>query len=55
MRVQFFFDDKPDDETRVLLKSHGFRWAPSQNAWQRQLTRAGQSAARAVMDALNKN
>lgn len=55
MRVQFFFEDKPDDETRAILKSHGFRWAPSQNAWQRQLTRAGQSAARAVMDALNKN
>lgn len=53
MRVQFFFEGKPDDDACAILKSHGFRWAPSQGAWQRQLTRAGQSAARAVMDALN--
>lgn len=52
MRVQFFFDGKPDDETRALLKSHGFRWAPSVGAWQRQLTDNGKMAARQVMKAL---
>ena len=54
MRVQFFFDGKPDVETRSFLKSSGFRWAPSVGAWQRQLTPAGQAAARAVMDFLDK-
>lgn len=38
MRLQLFFEDKPDEETRKVLKSNGFRWAPSQGAWQRQLT-----------------
>ena len=36
-RLQIFFDDKPDEETRAALKSNGFRWAPSVGAWQRQL------------------
>ena len=48
MRVQFFFDGKPDDETREFLKSHGFRWAPSIGAWQRQLNANGQYAAEKV-------
>lgn len=52
MRVQFFFDGKPDEETRNILKENGFRWAPSIGAWQRQLTPAGQAAARRVMDLL---
>ena len=37
-RLQILFDGKPDDQTRAVLKSYGFRWAPSQGAWQRQLT-----------------
>lgn len=37
-RLQIFFDEKPDEALRTELKSHGFRWAPSQKAWQRQLT-----------------
>ena len=52
MRVQFIFDSKPDAETRDLLKSNGFRWAPSQGAWQRQLTPAGKAAAKRVQDKL---
>ncbi|GGX72465.1 hypothetical protein GCM10007385_46560 [Tateyamaria omphalii] len=51
-RLQFFFDGKPDENTRAVMKSNGFRWAPSQEAWQRQLTgnalRAGRSALRAL-------
>lgn len=52
MRVQFIFDSKPDAETRDLLKANGFRWAPSQGAWQRQLTPAGKAAAERVKQAL---
>lgn len=37
-RLQLIFDGKPDDETRAELRSNGFKWAPSQGAWQRQLT-----------------
>ena len=38
-RLQLFFDEKPSDEQRKQLKSNGFIWAPSQSAWQRQLTK----------------
>ncbi len=38
-RLQLFFDEKPSDEQRNALKKHGFKWAPSQSAWQRQLTK----------------
>ena len=37
-RLQILFDDKPGEEMRAELKAGGFRWAPSQGAWQRQLT-----------------
>ena len=37
-RLQVFFDEKPDADIRADLKTNGFRWAPSQGAWQRQLT-----------------
>ncbi|GGI98148.1 hypothetical protein [Paenibacillus hunanensis] len=37
-RLQIVFDDKPSDEQRQMLKKRGFKWAPSQCAWQRQLT-----------------
>jgi hypothetical protein len=37
-RIQFIFDDIPSIEVRKLLKSNGFKWAPSEGAWQRQRT-----------------
>jgi hypothetical protein len=36
-RLQLFFDEKPDEQQRDALKINGFKWAPSQSAWQRQL------------------
>ena len=52
MRIQFIFDGKPSDDIRNILKQNGFRWAPSQGAWQRQLTRNGQWSADIVKKAL---
>ena len=37
-RLQLFFDERPNDSQRANLKASGFKWAPSQDAWQRQLT-----------------
>jgi len=53
-RVQVRFPGKPDAETRALLKSFGFRWAPSQGAWQRKNTKAAVSAAQALAKELRK-
>ena len=36
-RLQLIFDENPDADQRANLKAHGFRWAPSEGAWQRQL------------------
>lgn len=54
MRVQLVFDGKPDEATRALLKANGFRWSPSQGAWQRQLTENGKAAARRVLSSLGE-
>ena len=37
-RLQLFFNEKPNESQRANLKANGFKWAPSQEAWQRQLT-----------------
>lgn len=37
-RLQLIFSGKPEENVRSLLKSHGFKWSPRFNAWQRQLT-----------------
>lgn len=46
MRIQLVFDGKPDEPVRDILKEWGFRWAPSQNAWQRLLNQNGRHAAK---------
>lgn len=50
-RVQIIFHDKPDADVRAALKQSGFRWAPSQGAWQRMLNQNGVYAARQVTEA----
>lgn len=36
-RLQLIFDGKPTEEQRSQLKRWGFRWSPTNRAWQRQL------------------
>ena len=54
MRIQIVFDGKPEADVRDILKKNGFRWAPSQSAWQRQLNANGKWAAERVMEELKK-
>lgn len=37
-RLQILFDEKPDEIKRKEIKSHGFKWTPTQGVWQRQYT-----------------
>ena len=48
-RLQIIFDDKPNEDTRAALKANGFRWSPRFGAWQRQLTRNAEIAARRAL------
>jgi hypothetical protein len=52
MRIQLFFDGKPAEETRNLLKSNGFKWSPNNMAWQRQLTDNARYATKQVLKKL---
>lgn len=54
MRYQIIFDGKPEPEVRDLLKSNGFKWAPSQGAWQRQITTNGRYALGKVVEKLKE-
>ena len=54
-RLQLFFDDIPSAETRNILKSNGFKWSPTNKAWQRQLTQnALYSLARFILPKLEE-
>ena len=51
-RIQMLFPDKPDEETRNLLKRYGFRWSPRESAWQRHLNANGRDAVAYVLKSL---
>jgi len=50
MRIQIFFDTKPEADTRTYLKQNGFKWAPSQDAWQRHLNEGGRWAIKRFIE-----
>ena len=52
MRLQLVFDGKPDADTRTVLKKNGFKWSPSNMAWQRQLTENAKYALKRVIEEL---
>lgn len=55
IRIQLAFEDKPNEQTRSLLKANGFKWAPSQGVWQRQLNSNGIYATQHVLKVINLN
>ena len=55
MRLQLFFDEKPDTDTRMIIKRYGFHWSPSNSCWQRQLNQNGLFAIKKVLEALKEN
>jgi hypothetical protein len=44
------FDGKPDEKTREILKSNGFRWSPSCMAWQRLLNENAEWTLRRISE-----
>ncbi len=44
-RLQLMFDEKPSEEQIGVLKKHGFHWARTAKAWQRQLTHKSMAVA----------
>lgn len=51
-RLQFIFEGKPSDAIRSALKSHGFRWSPTANAWQAFLTNRSRYQAKLIIQSL---
>ena len=45
-RVQIIFDARPEEAVTEKLKAYGFRWAPSEGAWQAQRTPAALARAK---------
>lgn len=51
-RVMLVFPGKPSADARTLLKRWGFKWSPTNAAWQRHLNSAGRYAAKEAREEL---
>lgn len=53
-RLRLYFKGKPSERARTILKRNGFKWAPSEGAWQRQLNNAARHAERYVFETFKR-
>lgn len=51
-RLQIIFNDKPNEDIRKKLKSNGFRWSPSNNAWQRFRSSEAERKAKLIIESI---
>lgn len=49
-RVQILFPDKPDESIRKTLRSNGFLWSPSNQAWQRKRSERALYLAKKILE-----
>ena len=49
-RVQLFFPGKPRRDTRQEMKRNGFRWSPTQGAWQKMRSNCSLDTARRLAE-----
>lgn len=54
MRIQLFFNGKPEPEIRDILKSHAFKWSPKNGCWQRQLTNNAKYATKRAIEQIRQ-
>lgn len=54
MRLQLFFEGKPEQEVREVLKSNGFRWSPHNMCWQRHLNGNSEYSLKRIIEQLEK-
>ena len=54
MRIQLFFEGKPNQEIRNILKKRAFKWSPRNGCWQRQLTDNARYATKKVIEQIKK-
>lgn len=54
MRLQLFFDGKPEAEVRELVKRNGFKWSPKNGFWQRQLTENARYSVKCLIKEMGK-
>lgn len=48
-RIQVFFPSKPDNDMRAKLRCYGFKWSPTNGAWQRFLNVSGRNAVATII------
>lgn len=53
-RIQFIFDGIPNDDTRKILKSHGFHWSRKEKAWQREFNLNCIKATNIILEEFNE-
>lgn len=54
MRLQLFFEGKPEPEVRDILKRQTFKWSPRNGCWQRQLTNNARLAVKRAIEEIKR-